>query len=88
MDIGAPIPSTYLPEAATIYEEGAYLPCVRVQEDFKNKNDIIRMCRTKIRVGEIWYGDYLAQIGACRTAERRLKELVERCGKETIKDFI
>ena len=87
-DIGAPIPSTYLPEAATIYEEGVHLPCVRVQENFKDKNDIIRMCRTKIRVGEIWYGDYLAQIGACRTAERRLKELVERYGKETIKAFI
>ena len=87
-DIGAPIPSTYLPEAATIYEEGVHLPCVRVQENFTDKHDIIRMCRTKIRVGEIWYGDYLAQIGACRTAERRLKELVERYGKETIKDFI
>ena len=87
-DIGAPIPSTYLPQAATIYEEGVHLPCVRVQENFKDKNDIIRMCRIKIRVGEIWYGDYLAQIGACRTAERRLKELVERYGIETIKDFI
>ena len=87
-DIGAPIPSTYLPQAATIYEEGVHLPCVRVQENFKDKNDIIRMCRIKIRVGEIWYGDYLAQIGACRTAERRLKELVERYGIETIRDFI
>ena len=87
-DIGAPIPSTYLPEAATIYEEGVHLPCVRVQENFKDKHDIIRMCRTKIRVGEIWYGDYLAQIGACRTAERRLKELVERYGIATIRDYI
>ena len=46
------------------------------------------MCRMKIRVGELWYGDYLAQVGACRTAERRLKELVDRYGKETIKAFI
>jgi N-methylhydantoinase B len=87
-DIGAPIPSTYLPEAATIYEEGMHFPCIRFQEDFKDKQDLIRMCRMKIRVGEIWYGDYLAQVGACRTAERRLKELVERYGKDTIKTFI
>lgn len=87
-DIGAPIPSTYLPEAATIYEEGMHFPCVRIQENYRDKQDIIRMCRMKIRVAEIWYGDYLAQIGACRTAERRLKELVARYGKAMIKDFI
>lgn len=87
-DIGAPIPTTYLPNAKTIYEEGMHFPCVRVQEGYKDKRDIIRMCRMKIRVSEIWYGDYLAQVGACRVAERRLKELVERYGLATIKSFI
>lgn len=29
-DIGAPIPTTYLTEAATIYEEGVHLPCVQI----------------------------------------------------------
>ncbi|MCG8359636.1 MAG: hydantoinase B/oxoprolinase family protein, partial [Kiloniellales bacterium] len=72
-DIGAPVPSTYLPEAKTIYEEGIHLPCVRIQEDFKDKDDIVRMCRMKIRVSDLWYGDYQAQVGACRVGERRLK---------------
>ena len=35
-------------------------PCVRVQRDFANVEDIIRMCRSRIRVPEQWYGDYLA----------------------------
>ena len=87
-DIGAPVPSTYLPEAKTIYEEGIHLPCVRIQEDFKDKDDIIRMCRMKIRVSDLWYGDYQAQVGACRVGERRLKEFVDRYGKATIKAFI
>jgi len=87
-DIGAPIPSTYLPEAATIYEEGLHFPCVRIQRERKDREDIIRMCRMKIRVSDIWYGDYQAQIAACRVGERRLKEMVDAYGKETIKDFI
>lgn len=87
-DIGAPVPSTYLPEAKTIYEEGIHLPCVRIQEDFEDKSDIIRMCRMKIRVSELWYGDYQAQVGACRVGERRLKEFVDRYGLATIKAFI
>ena len=87
-DIGAPIPSTYLPEAATIYEEGMHFPCLRVQREFRDLEDIIRMCRMKIRVADLWYGDYLAQIGACRNAERRLKELLDRYSPEVVKKFI
>ena len=77
-DVGAPIPSTYLPYAKTIYEEGLHFPCVRVERGYKELRDIIRMARIKVRVPDLWYGDYLAQVGACRTAERRIKELVEK----------
>ena len=87
-DIGAPIPSTYLPEAATIYEEGMHFPCVRIQQNFQDRKDIIRMCRMKIRCSDIWYGDYRAQIGACRVGEKRLKELFAAYGRQTIIDFI
>ena len=82
------MPSTYLPYAATVYQEGMHFPCVRIQEGFEDKKDIIRMARHKIRVPHIWYGDYRAQVGACRTGERRLKELADRYGKETIKNFV
>jgi N-methylhydantoinase B len=87
-DIGAPEPTTYLPSAATIYEEGVHFPCVRIQENFKDKADIIRIGLQKIRVSNIWHGDYRAQVGACRTGERRLKELAAQYGPGTIKAFI
>ena len=87
-DIGAPEPSTYLPFAATIYQEGVHFPCVRIQENFKDKEDLIRIGLQKIRVSNIWYGDYRAQVGACRTGERRLKELVGQYGIKTVRDFI
>ena len=87
-DVGAPIPTTYLPYARTIYEEGMHFPCVRIQQNYEDIADIIRMGMMKIRVNHIWYGDYQAQVGACRIGERRLNELVERYGKDTIKAFI
>ncbi|MEM7540611.1 MAG: hydantoinase B/oxoprolinase family protein, partial [Pseudomonadota bacterium] len=88
-DCGNSIPSTYYAYARDIYEEGALIfPCVRVQKDYKDVEDIIRMCRRRIRVPDQWYGDYLATIGAARIGERRLVELVERYGKDTIKQFI
>ena len=42
----------------------------------------------KIRVSNIWYGDYQAQIGACRIAERRIKSLCAKYGTRLIKEFI
>ena len=87
-DMGAPLPTTYLPYAATIYEEGLHFPCVRVQENFEDKKDVVRMATMKIRASNLWYGDYRAQVGACRVAERRLKELVSKYGHDTIETFI
>ena len=87
-DLGAPEPSTYLPYAAEVYQEGVHFPCVRTHRDYKEIADVIRIGLHKIRVPRIWYGDFRAQVGACRTGERRLKELAARYGKETIKAFV
>lgn len=88
-DCGNSIPSTYHAMARDIYDEGALIfPCVRIQRDYRDVDDIIRMCRRRIRVPEQWYGDYLATIGSVRIGERRLVELVRRYGKDTIRQFI
>ena len=87
-DMGAPSPTTYLPRAATIYEEGLHFPCVRFQRDGRDCDDIVRIGLTRIRASNIWHGDLKAQLGACRIAERRLGELVERYGRKLIEDFI
>ncbi len=88
-DCGNSIPSTYHAYAKDVYEEGALIfPCVKVQENYEDVDDIIRMCRRRIRVPDQWYGDYLATVGAARIGERRLKELVDRYGREEIRQFI
>jgi len=88
-DIGNSIPSSYFTRARDVYEEGSLIfPAVRVQRDYTNNDDIIRMCRARIRVPEQWYGDYLATLGAARVAEKRLKELCAKYGVKTVKQFI
>lgn len=88
-DCGNSIASTYHATARDVYEEGALIfPCVRVQRDYEGVQDIVRMCRRRIRVPEQWYGDYLASIGAVRIGERRLQKLAERYGIETLQQFI
>ncbi len=88
-DCGNSIPSTYHAYAKDVYEEGALIfPCVRIQDNYQDVDDIVRMCKRRIRVPEQWYGDYLAQIGSARIGERRLVALVERYGLETIQQFM
>ena len=88
-DCGNSDPSTYMPFAKDVYQEGGLnFPCVRIQRDYRDVDDIIRMCKRRIRVPEVWYGDYLAALGAARIGERRLKSLVERYGAATIDEFV
>lgn len=88
-DIGNSIPSSYFVLARDVYHEGALVfPGVRIQRDFRNIEDIVRMCRARIRVPDQWYGDYLAGLGSARVAERRLEEVCAKYGTATIRRFI
>jgi N-methylhydantoinase B len=88
-DIGNALPTTYMAGARDQYAEGALIfPAVRIQREHRMIEDVVRMCRARIRVPGQWYGDFLAGIGAARIAERRLKELCSKYGLATIKAFI
>ncbi len=87
-DIGNAIPSTYVPKAVDVYAEGALIfPCVRIQRAYQDVDDIIRMCEKRIRVPEVWYGDYLAMLAAVRVGEERIKEFCAKFGLETVRRF-
>jgi N-methylhydantoinase B len=87
-DIGNSIPTTYHARARDVYEEGALIfPAVRVQRNYANIEDIVRMCRLRIRVPDQWWGDYLAMVGAARIGERELTSLGEDVGWDSLDAF-
>jgi N-methylhydantoinase B len=88
-DCGNSIPSTYAPNARDLFEEGAIdWPCIKIQENYHDIEDILRIAQMRIRVPHQWYGDYLAGVGSARIGERRLIELCDNYGPETMKAFI
>jgi N-methylhydantoinase B len=87
-DIGNSIPTTYHAWAKDVYEEGAIIfPHVRIQREYKNVEDIIKICKMRIRAPKTWYGDYLAMIGALRIGERELQAVLKKYGNSMVKDF-
>jgi N-methylhydantoinase B len=88
-DIGNALPTTYMANARDVYEEGALVfPCVKVQSAYGDVDDVIRLCYSRIRSPEVWYGDYLAMLGAARVGERALTGLCDKYGAETVDAFV
>ncbi len=71
--------------ARDVYQEGALIfPGVKVQRDHRDIGDVIRMCMSRIRVPEQWWGDYLAALGAVRIGERELLALGREVGWDAL----
>jgi len=88
-DIGNALPTTYMATARDVYEEGALIfPAVKVQQAYRDIDDIIRMCMLRIRAPEQWRGDYLASLGAARIGERELLALGAEVGWSTLEEHI
>jgi N-methylhydantoinase B len=88
-DCGNSQPTTYLASAVDVYEEGALLfDAFRVQTAYEDNDDLLRMCRLRIRVPEQWWGDYLALLGAVRVGERRMLELGNDLGWGALDEFV
>ena len=87
-DIGNSQPTTYFAAAVDVYQEGALIfPSVKVQENYRMIDDVVRMCEMRIRVPQQWHGDFLAMIGAARVGERTVLELAEEFGWDTLQEF-
>ncbi len=88
-DIGNAEPTTMTATARDVYEEGALIfNCVKVQEDYRDVEDVIRMCQTRIRVPEDWYGDFMGMIGAARVGERELQKVGEEVGWDVFDGYV
>ncbi len=88
-DIGNALPTTYMGAAKDVYAEGALIfAATQVQRDYKDIEDIIRICRLRIRVPEQWWGDYLAMVGAARIAEREVIALAKERGWDELDAYV
>ncbi len=87
-DCGNSRPTTYMGHAVDVYEEGALIfSAARIQSNYEDNQDLVRMCQARIRVPEQWWGDYLATLGAVRIGERELLELGRDLGWDTLEQY-
>jgi N-methylhydantoinase B len=83
-DIGGTVPGSGSGQAREIFHEGLHLPPVKFAVRYKTVEEIAAMITANSRTPALVIGDIRGQVGACRLGEKRLAELMQRYGKDTI----
>jgi N-methylhydantoinase B len=65
-----------------IYSEGLQIPYLKYQSAGVVNRDLVDIIRMNVRIPSRAMGDLRAQVTAVKTGERRVKELVERYGRD------
>lgn len=87
MDLGAKDPG-YVLDSTSVFQEGLLFPGTRVFKEGVADRELLELIRFNSRLPDLVIGDLHAQVAALRTGERRLGELYERFGAETIAEAI
>jgi N-methylhydantoinase B len=83
-DVGGMRPGSMPSDSREVYQEGLILPPVRLARGGEPAPDVMELILANSRTPEVRRGDLRAQVAASRLAERRLHELFERHGRETV----
>src|SRR5258707_5136323 len=84
MDVGAFIPSSCTASSENVYQEGITIPPVKIVSAGKRREDVIEFFITNVRDRDLVDGDLMAQLGSIETGRRRLIELCEEIGTESV----
>jgi N-methylhydantoinase B len=81
-DLGA---KSYFPiDSMSIYEEGLHIPPLRIYKAGNLLPEVWEIIKWNSRAPELVWGDIQAQISGCHFAERRVTELLDKYGMETV----
>jgi N-methylhydantoinase B len=83
-DIGGTVPGSGSGSAREIYQEGLHLPAVKYMARGRPVREIEAVIAANSRTATVVIGDLRGQVGAARLGERRLSELMERYGKDSV----
>ncbi len=73
--------------AREIYQEGLRIAPVKLMQRGQIQRDILKMLLINVRTPGEREGDLTAQIAACRSGERRLKEIFSKYGKREVEAY-
>ena len=83
-DVGGMAAGSITPDAREVYQEGMRIPAIKVYDRGEPNQSFINLLFANVRVPEERRGDFAAVMGALRTADVRLREILANFGLENV----
>jgi N-methylhydantoinase B len=83
-DVGGMAPGSMAGGMSEIFQEGLRMPVVRLFRKGELQQDLFDLILLNVRLPEERRGDYFAQIAACRLGARRVHEIIDEHGGDTV----
>jgi N-methylhydantoinase B len=87
MDIGSPNPTSVAIQATDVWSEGFQISPIKLEEKGKLRKDVLQLYLENVRYREFLHGDLMSQVGSVKTGKKRMLELLDKWGVETLKKF-
>jgi N-methylhydantoinase B len=87
-DVGGAVPASLSRTLTEVHQEGVRIPPAKILERGKLNQQVLDIFLANVRAPEQNWGDLKAQIAACNTGERKVREMIARFGVETFKQGI
>ncbi len=85
LDVGGMRPGSYAGDATEIFQEGLRIPAIKIYEEGRPNERLLRLIAANIRQPEKTMGDLRAQIAALEIGRDGILELVGRYGREAFR---
>jgi len=88
VEVGGPQAGGYNAAARDVWQEGFRLAPIKLFERGELRRDYLELLRANNRQPEIMEGDVNAMLGACRVAERRVREIIDKYGFDEVLEAV
>ena len=83
-DVGGGVPGNYNPSATDCFQEGFVMPPVKLMDRGVIRQDIVAVLTANSRLPGSSYGDLMGQINSLDLGIRRMDDLLDDYGKDTV----
>jgi N-methylhydantoinase B len=83
-DIGGKSPGSTPPDAGEIFAEGLRIPLLKLYQAGRPNETFFALMRANVRLPDMFEGDLGAQLAACNTGARLLRDMVAELGVATV----
>ncbi|MEE9198502.1 MAG: hydantoinase B/oxoprolinase family protein, partial [Dehalococcoidia bacterium] len=85
-DVGGMVPGSLSGSAREIYQEGLRIPPIRFGRRDRLDPNVLDLVLRNVRVPSEVMGDIWAQVASCRVGSKRITEMMDQYGKDTVID--